>query len=139
MTRDGSNLFVANGGGLGGGSVTELATSTGAPVRVMAGSYYHLDDPSALAVYGGYLFVANAAGNSVSVIDVATGELAKYLSGPAYGFAHPDAISVAGGHLFVLNGGPGFRTSYVPTGSVTELDASSGALVRAVSGRQYRF
>ena len=67
MTRDGSDLFVANGGGPGAGSVTELATSTGALMRVMAGSYYHFDEPSALAVYGGYLFVANEVSNSVRV------------------------------------------------------------------------
>jgi hypothetical protein len=41
-------------------------------------------------------------------------------------------MALAGGHLFVANGGVG-------GGSLTEVNASTGALVRAISGPAYKF
>jgi hypothetical protein len=51
------------------------------------------------------------------------GALVRVISTDAYqvyGFSGPRAMAVAGGHLFVAN----------QTGTVTEVDASTGALVR---------
>jgi hypothetical protein len=49
----------------------------------------------------------------------------RLLSSPAYKFNEPQGMAVAGDDLFVGNGGGN---------SVTELDASTGALVRVLSG-----
>ena len=71
---------------------------------------------------------------------MATGSVQRALSdarsalpGPRvlrWGFNRPDALTVAGDDLFVANN---FGNS------VTELDISTGALVRVVSGPAYRF
>ena len=56
-------------------------------------------------------------------------------SGSEFNFKLADALAVSGPDLFVANG-------YVVNGhgsSVTELDASTGALVGVLSGPKYRF
>jgi hypothetical protein len=50
-------------------------------------------------------------------------------SAASYGFDGPDAIAVDGPYLWVANGG----------GSVTELNADNGSLVRVLSARSYGF
>ena len=45
-----------------------------------------------------------------------------------WGFSSPDALALSGGNLFVANG----------EGSLTELNASTGKLVRVISGSSYR-
>jgi hypothetical protein len=52
----------------GNGSVTELKAATGELVKVLSGAAYPCDDPDAMAVAGGELFVANQDGNSVTVL-----------------------------------------------------------------------
>jgi hypothetical protein len=56
----GADVFVANGAGLGGGSVTEIDAATGALVQVIAGKPFHFAGPIGLATWGSYLFVVNA-------------------------------------------------------------------------------
>ncbi len=124
MTTSGPDLFVSYrgvshgfGGGFGsaaGGSLTEVDVTSGATVRVVSGSRYHLGDGGAMASFGPSLYVANSDGGSVTELDIATGALVRVLSGPGYGFATPDALTVAGGELFVANGSDG---------SVTQLSA----------------
>ncbi|HUC13938.1 MAG TPA: PQQ-binding-like beta-propeller repeat protein, partial [Acidimicrobiales bacterium] len=63
----GPDLFVANGAGQGGGSVTEIDAETGALVQVIAGKPFHFAGPVALATWGPYLFVVNA-GKAISGI-----------------------------------------------------------------------
>jgi hypothetical protein len=53
------------------------------------------------------------------------------ISGSRYGFDGPDALVLSGPDLFVAN--------YLSRGSVTEIDASTGALVRVISGLEYQF
>ncbi len=111
MTTSGPDLFVSYrgvshgfGGGFGsaaGGSLTEVDVTSGATVRVVSGSRYHLGDGGAMASFGPSLYVANSDGGSVTELDIATGALVRVLSGPGYGFATPDALTVAGGELFV--------------------------------------
>ncbi len=55
------------------------------------------------------------------------------LSGPGYGFSRPFALALDGTDLFVANQAIG------APGSVTEVDASTGAPLRVLSGSQYRF
>ena len=54
----------------------------------------------------------------------------QVLSASSYGFDNPDAISSDGTHVWVAN---------FEGGSVTELDASTGALVQVLSASTYDF
>ena len=54
----------------------------------------------------------------------------RVVSGAAYHLEAPDALAVSNGDLFVANGAGS---------SLTELNASTGALVRVVSGPAYEF
>jgi hypothetical protein len=56
------------------------------------------------------------------------------VSGPAYKFNDPVAMAVAGSDMFVANLG---NSETGAGSSVTELHASTGALVRVVSGPAY--
>ena len=58
----------------------------------------------------------------------------RVISGPSYKFNHPRALALRGPDLFVANEGDGVGGS-----SVTELNASTGALVRVISGPRYNF
>ena len=77
MALDGPDLFVANSGTDNTdndvGSVTELDASTGALVRVISGSAYQFNDPSAMVLDGRDLFVANRGGGSVTELNGSTG------------------------------------------------------------------
>jgi hypothetical protein len=136
----GPDMFVASEdtGANDNGSLTEVDVATGAVVRVIGSAEYDFAAPAALAVDRGDLFVASpAAGGidgpdgNVTEINAATGALVRVLSGAQYRFVGPDGFAVAGPDLFVANGS-------VPQGSttgdpITEVDASTGALVRLVS------
>jgi hypothetical protein len=109
VALSGDRLFVVNGGG----SITELDTSTGALVRVISGPTYGFRSPDALVVAGADLFVANLEAGSITELDTSTGALVRVISGPTYEFAGPRAMVLSGHHLFVVNAG----------GSVTEFPA----------------
>jgi DNA-binding beta-propeller fold protein YncE len=73
---------------------------TGALVRIMSGRRYGFDDPAALAVAGGHLWVASALGNSVSEIDAGTGALLHTMSA---GFANPTGLAASGSDVWVTS------------------------------------
>jgi hypothetical protein len=150
VALSGRDLLVANYGlpiGYQGSSLTVLDTATGALVRVMSGPKYKFDGPDALATSGPDVFVANSAvhgttlgpGPSVTEAATTTGALVRVLAGPAYHFEYPSALAVSGPDLFVAN-----RSMYGPygwpagtsslKGSVTQLNVSTGALVRVIHG-----
>lgn len=97
-----------------------------------------IDDPVALAVVGPHLFVVNESTNAVVEYSTATGALVKVIDAPADAFHHPDGIAVSGLDLFVSNGNEesGMGTtnySVAQYSSVTELDATTGSLVRVIN------
>jgi DNA-binding beta-propeller fold protein YncE len=103
--------------------------STPVPVE-QASAGYNLDAPTAAALLGGDLFVANEAGNSVTVLNASTGASVATISGRSFAFDQPTAIIAAGRDLFVANGAGN---------SLTEIDGRSRSLVRTISGSQFRF
>ncbi len=81
--------------------------------------------------------MANGGGNSVTELSAATGALVKVISGPSYRFAFLNkrllsaaAVASDGSHVWVTN---------FAGNAVTELSASTGALVRVISGSGYAF
>jgi hypothetical protein len=130
---DGPDLFVANTGGLGTSSLSEVDISSGKLVRSISAPEYRFAGPRAMLLEGATLFVVNTLGRSVTEVNAATGGLVRVLSGPGYGFNRPLAMVLDGPDLFVANeslGGPG---------SLTEVNAATGAPVKVLSGRQYGF
>ena len=79
--------------------------------------------------------MANRGGSSVTELDASTGALVRVISASAYQFVEPSAMVLDGRDLFVANGGGGYSSGDEGSGgTVTELDGSTGALVRVISG-----
>ena len=85
---------------------------------------YGLRGPSAAAISGGRLWVANVLGNSVTELSASSGAHLRTLGSSAYEFHGPNAIAVAGDHVWVAN---------VPGNSVTEVSAKNGRRERTLS------
>jgi hypothetical protein len=127
LSADGTHVWVVN---TGRDSVAEVSASTGALVQVIHGNSDQLAEPSAIAVDGTHTWVVNASAGSVTELDESTGALVQVISGPLTEFdaalnysMGEDSISADGAHVWVVN--PDNK-------SITELDASTGALVRVI-------
>ncbi len=85
--------------------------------------------------------MANSGANSVSEVDVATGAPVRTVPASTDSSDEPVAMAVAGPDLFVANADvalEGSGTAYEGS-SVTEFNASTGAMVSALSSPQYMF
>jgi hypothetical protein len=63
---DGPDLFVANQGGLGASSLSELDVYTGKLVRSISAPEYRFDGPRAMLLEEAMLLVVNSAGDSIT-------------------------------------------------------------------------
>ena len=148
VSSDGRHVWVADGAG---NMVIELSASTGAVVNVLSGSRYRFDNPDAVSSDGTHVWVANLGslappqprgGTTVTELSASTGALVKVLSGSRYRFDHPDAVSSDGRHVWVASFGVprgprgvgGDRGAPGSASTVTELSASTGAVVKVLSG-----
>jgi hypothetical protein len=86
-------------------------------------------EPDALVRAGADIWVASCSGNAVTEINDSTQQIVRELSGSIYGFICPDAIAYDGTNIWVANSPPSSGS-----GSVTELSASNGDLVRILTG-----
>jgi hypothetical protein len=116
------------------------AQSPAGSPHLYSGGRYGFSNPDAIAVDGTDIWVANLGG-SVTELNADNGSLVRTLSNSSYDFSSPEGIAVDGTHVWVTNvgggnGGVGFP---IGPGSVTELNASNGSLVRVVSGASYGF
>ncbi len=103
--------------------VTTVLTSTpaGATTSVT------FNNPVALAVANGNLFVANRGANSITELS-SNGALIRVINDKADGLAQPQALAVNGNNLFVANG----------VGTITDLDTTTGALIRVIAASKDR-
>jgi YVTN family beta-propeller protein len=116
LASSGQDLFVLNGAG----SLTELATATGALIGTASGSTFGFDDPTGLAVADGDIFVANSAADSVTVVDASTLAFVASLSGSTFAFSTPIGVAFDGTNVWVTNQGDESVTEFSPT-TLTEL------------------
>jgi outer membrane protein assembly factor BamB len=128
------HLWVAN---LAGNSVTEIDPSAGTWIRTLSARRYGFNAPIAIASSGSDLFVVNKKG-SVTEIRASDGVLIRTMSGPRFGFIEPVALAIAGHTVFVVNAGRP-SAALTGTGSVTEIDANTGRVLRRVSGASFGF
>ena len=95
-----------------------MDAKTGALVRRIPGY-----SSFAIAVAGGHVWLPGSYNsNSVTEIDARTG-IVRVIQGSKYGFSHPVTLAASGGDVWVSQ-----------KGSVRELDATTGSLVRVISG-----
>jgi hypothetical protein len=128
----GGHLWVTN---QAGNSVSEINPANGSWMATFHSSVYGFDHPTAITSSGPDLFVANGGG-SVTELLASSGALVRTISGPQFGFVNPVAIGIAGGTVLVLNAGRPTATPPV-AGSISEIDAGTGSLVRTVSGPSF--
>ncbi len=130
----GGHLWVSN---QAGNSLTEIDPSTGAWMGTFRAGRYGFNHPTAITSVGPDLFVANGSG-SLSEVRAGNGAAIRTISGPKFGFLHPIALAVSGNTVLELNAG---RPSATPAvaGSITEIDARTGQLLRKVSGSSFAF
>jgi hypothetical protein len=144
MTLQGGHLFIASNTDSGNGVVpiTEVNATTGALMKVLWATTY---DYTAMVTDGGDIFVAGQQGygpSAVVELNASTGSLVRVMSAAADQFDAPDGLLVDRTYLFVSNS---TTVSYsngdagASAGSLTELDASTGALVRVISGHKDDF
>lgn len=118
-----------------GGWIERFDTSSGALSSFAPGR----DQYPALTVAAGKLFVATVDAATLSgddrvlELDASTGKQIEALGAAGYRWSYPDNFVVSGPDVFVVNRGD--LASHA-SGSITELDAASGAVVRTISGRR---
>ena len=130
----GGHLWVSN---RAGNSLTEIDPLTGAWMGTFLGGRYGFDHPTAITSAGPDLFVANDTG-SLSEVRASDGAPIRTISGTKFGFSHPVALAVSGHTVLVLNAGRPAATPAV-AGSISEIDARTGHLLRKVSGPSFSF
>jgi outer membrane protein assembly factor BamB len=130
----GGHLWVTN---QSGNSVTEIDPSSQSWVATLRARSYGFNQPMAITDSGPDLFVANAAG-TVSEFLASNGKLVRVIRGRQFGFVDPVAITADGSRILVLNAGR--PTAATPVaGSMTEINARTGAFERVVSGSSFAF
>ena len=112
------NIWVTN---YNNNSVTEI-NSQGNLVKVYSDPSYGFNRPSDITSdQNGNIWVTNSNNNSVTEMN-SQGNLVKVYSDPSYGFNNPHAItSDKNGNIWIVN-----------SKTVTELNASTGSLVRII-------
>jgi hypothetical protein len=142
----GSHVWVLNCGSACGGkgrpSVTEISASSGALLRVIGGARDGFLDPLAISVDRDHVWIANWGDYGVnkgvgagSVTELsANGSLVRVLDAPMFHFEHPEGVSSDGTHVWVASCGNDCMDYY--GASITELSASTGALVRVVDAQK---
>jgi DNA-binding beta-propeller fold protein YncE len=129
----GNRVWVTGGNG---DALTEINATTGALIRVITARRYQLNGPDAIAVAGDRAWVVDIDSSAVTEIDAATGALIRVIpSLPNVPFAI--AADKAGAWL-VTNLGVKAVDGSRPDGSVAELSAATGRLVRNIGGAPFR-
>lgn len=129
------------------GSISEIDMATGRTVTTISGKQYGFGVPISLAVAGSDLFVAtvhqNKSGNDDSVlteVDLATGQLVRLINSAGAHISQAREVLADGLYLFVLNAGPlalaGGTIGY-GRGSLAQINAKTGVLIRVISGAPY--
>jgi outer membrane protein assembly factor BamB len=139
---DGADLFVLDiSGPHGAGGILEFAVPSGKLVRVVQGPSYQLGTPLGIATDGSDLFVASMgalfSGGALTEVNASTGALVRVISGREYEFGSPVGVAAYGADLFVAD--RSLAPGPIGLGTVTEVDAATGALVRVLSGPTFKF
>jgi hypothetical protein len=94
----------------------------------------HFDDPVAVTVCAGRVWVANG-NNSLTEVNEASGAVVRVLGSGSYDFNNPVALGCSDDRLWVVDKG----TALGQNAGVTEINATSGRLIRTLSSAGYEF
>jgi hypothetical protein len=121
-------------------AVVEVDGATGKIVQDITAAADAFDEPDGVAADGSDVWVTNLQGNSVTELAATSGELVRVLSGPVtgYDFDAPGPVVADNGSVWVANTHSEPDQFLTPGGSVTEIQASTGDLVRVFSSGTYR-
>jgi hypothetical protein len=111
LAPSGQDLYVLSSAG----SVTEIATRTGALVGTASGPAFGFDVPTGLAVADGDVFVANSGANTVTVLSAENESFVASLSGSTFDFSTPTGVAFDGTNVWVTNEGGQSVTEFSPT------------------------
>ncbi len=123
---NGGSPFALNGNGPSDGSVTEFNESDGSLVRVIHAKADKFNTADGLTVGDGHVWVANsgASGNrasSITELNAFDGSLIRIVNAKADGLNLTSGIAFSNGDIWANN-----------AGSLTEIAASDGVLVRVI-------
>jgi hypothetical protein len=147
--KDGTSAIAADGTHLwaiDGSTVEELNASNGSVIRTLSGSKYQFGNPTGIAAGGAHVWVTNDS--SLTEVNASDGVVIRVLSGGKYARIQPSGIADDGTHLWVTSASgdwddPAISPDGLPldhgSGSVTELSASDGSVIRTLSGSKYQF
>ena len=133
ISSDGTNVWVTNPGN---NTVSEFSASTGDVVQILSGSQYHFDQPTAIASDGTTRMgcqLNRRLNHRTLGVDRGVGASDQWpVANSQPELYDPDGIVISGGSVWVSNWGPTV-VGDVEEGFVTELSASTGALVQEVA------
>ena len=129
----GDRVWVTDGNS---DALTEIDATTGALVRVITDRRYQLHGPDAIAVADGRAWVVSVDSSSVTEIDAAAGALIRVI--PRLPNVPFGIVAGAGGAWLLTNLGVKAVDGSRPDGSVAELSAASGRLVKNIGGPPFR-
>jgi outer membrane protein assembly factor BamB len=130
VVSNGQLLVTTSGGDFG--AMVVINASTGALDEVLDRTSCQFESPTVAQLDDDNVFVAN---NIAGITQLHAGRCVGAVEGSRYGFHAPTASAVAGGELFVVNG-----LSFPSlTSSITELNASTGALSRVITQPEIGF
>jgi hypothetical protein len=115
--------------------VSGLSLATVGPASSATAPFKH---PTAIALdHDGHVWVANQDYFGVTEIEAATGHVIRVVNAKADGFIDPYGISVSGQHVWIVSGGVEYDNGTSHVGTVTELNATNGALIRTVNLKKH--
>lgn len=148
LAVDRARVWVVNegvrGDPKGTGSITELNARTGALVRVITLKAAQFDNPAAIAIGDSHVWVTNlqtsSSGGSVTDLDERDGSITRVVDSLADVFDGPLAIAVHGNDVWIVSSGvKNYYGNGRGVGSVTEIDAATGDVLRVITAQSAPF
>jgi len=94
--------------------------------------------PGAIALdHAGHLWVANQDYFGITEIQASTGKVIRLINAKADGFIDPSGIAISGNNVWVVSGSVTYENGTSNYGMVTELNATTGDLVRTVNLKKH--
>jgi len=117
---------------LGLAALAGLTVATSLPVAAVSTSAFR--DPVAIALdHAGHLWVVNNGKLGVTELDASTGSVLRVINAKADDFNGAVGVAVLGNYVWVLSSGFEYHNGTTSAGTVTELNAITGSLVRVIN------
>jgi len=121
------------------GALVALVTGMSiAPSATASSATAPFKHPTAIALdHNGHLWVSNQDYFGVTEIEASTGQVIRVINAKDDGFIDPYGISVTGQHVWIVSGGVSYGNGTSHVGTVTELNATNGVLIRTVNIKKH--